>query len=867
MRYVPQERRTYFGEMWELWGLQIKLKVIIGFYMIATKLDTVYGVELPPTVKALFDQFAVIVSLGFLELSATPLDCAGLAGYDKEVIFWFVLPLCICGVIYLFFQIRPLVMRNHKARGGYARGSRRGPSSKRNDVSAIFQALPYMLKVLFLIYPIVNTVAFQAFPVYTFGCTVTEDGELVDCTQAYLVTDVSVEKSTEKYNLVLAWAIASIAVYPVGLLVMNTVMLYLSRKSIDGTEPHTPLSRAILFLYKDFHPLAYWWEVMEMLRRFVLVGVFGIWPMEPHTIQQLVVATLFCLVYLILQLQVQPYATVVDNFLAQASSGALAIVFFVATTWKAASLLEDEDVIAFLPPSLKNIFKVDSVLVTYVLMAAGVTTISLMVIMMIQQTHADRLRRAKEARNMKARRLKYVKNNHEVELPKISYNEYHIFLSHVWGTGQDNMRIVKSRLLEMIPDTQCFLDVDDLEDISHLEGYIDRSHIILIYCSQGYFQSRNCMREIRSSVMKNKRLMCIMDADKSRGGLADYEIKEQLIAADDQYTKWGFFPEKLKSEGGDRNTETDPPGPRGATLYAKLFAEIPIYWERLGVFQDVSMRLIAERILPETHDDVYMARELATQISTIEIAIPRNECKYHLYISPYNPGAIEFINEVNEAFGAKQGWSDGVSDIKYTTDLGELHEAERMFCYLTAKTWRGGERSAQFANEVRMAMMVGDQSNTSGIPIPVLLAHEMLGAGGQEARYGCDFGTFFGHPDGQTPGDLLKANIYGTIAVALKGGPWRSVSMVLVANAISARITDDDVPGVDPSITDKKAKKDRKSNAISPTKKGMGVEPLIELAPIGPMEVMATPAPASSVATATASASATILTSDEAFSC
>ena len=105
-------------------------------------------------------------------------------------------------------------------------------------------------QVLFLIYPIVNTVAFQAFPVYTFGCTVTEDGELVDCTQAYLVTDVSVEKSTEKYNLVLAWAIASIAVYPVGLLVMNTVMLYLSRKSIDGTEPHTPLSRAILFLYK-----------------------------------------------------------------------------------------------------------------------------------------------------------------------------------------------------------------------------------------------------------------------------------------------------------------------------------------------------------------------------------------------------------------------------------------------------------------------------------------------------------------------------------------------------------------------------------------------------------------------------------------
>ena len=34
------------------------------------------------------------------------------------------------------------------------------------------------------------------------------------------------------------------------------------------------------------------------------------------------------------------------------------------------------------------------------------------------------------------------------------------------------MRIVKQRLLEMMPDLSIFLDVDDLEDISDLEGYI-----------------------------------------------------------------------------------------------------------------------------------------------------------------------------------------------------------------------------------------------------------------------------------------------------------------------------------------------------------------------------------------------------------
>jgi hypothetical protein len=42
------------------------------------------------------------------------------------------------------------------------------------------------------------------------------------------------------------------------------------------------------------------------------------------------------------------------------------------------------------------------------------------------------------------------------------------------------MRIVKQRLLEMIPDVQVFLDVDDLEEIGDLEGYIERSLSVLV---------------------------------------------------------------------------------------------------------------------------------------------------------------------------------------------------------------------------------------------------------------------------------------------------------------------------------------------------------------------------------------------------
>ena len=43
-------------------------------------------------------------------------------------------------------------------------------------------------------------------------------------------------------------------------------------------------------------------------------------------------------------------------------------------------------------------------------------------------------------------------------MPEVADNEFNVFLSHVWGTGQDQMRVVKQRLVEMLPDIRCFLD-------------------------------------------------------------------------------------------------------------------------------------------------------------------------------------------------------------------------------------------------------------------------------------------------------------------------------------------------------------------------------------------------------------------------
>jgi len=110
-----------------------------------------------------------------------------------------------------------------------------------------------------------------------------------------------------------------------------------------------------------------------------------------------------------------------------------------------------------------------------------------------------------------------------------------------------------------------------------------------------------------------------------------------------------------------------------------------------------------------------------------------------------------------------------------TAEAAKLSECDHMLLYLTSQTWTRGEASAALGRELMKAMDLG---------VNVLLVHEMPGAGGQEARFGCEFSSFFACADGTTPAELLTRGIYSSIAVPLKGGPWREASMKLLGMAL-----------------------------------------------------------------------------------
>ena len=61
----------------------------------------------------------------------------------------------------------------------------------------------------------------------------------------------------------------------------------------------------------------------------------------------------------------------------------------------------------------------------------------------------------------------------------------------------------------------------------------------------------------------------------------------------------------------------------------------PIEWNRLRAFQDVTIRLIAEQMVPRPYRGQTCLRgELS--FATVRMRPPSGGCKYHVYCSPNN---------------------------------------------------------------------------------------------------------------------------------------------------------------------------------------------------------------------------------------
>ena len=280
-----------------------------------------------------------------------------------------------------------------------------------------------------------------------------------------------------------------------------------------------------------------------MARRLMLVGFL---VLMSGSMLQIILGTLFSAGFLLYQVQASPYTSAADDQLAASASFSLIVLFLCDYAFKDAALLDLPDIQQKMSREQKDIYVLNTLVLSFILVGALVGTLLVSLVLFAITYRQERARTRALARSARARRLRYLADDREVELRKLpplaqelertspnyvstgapvaQHGPFHLFLSHNWKHGQEAMRCVTTRLKEMVPECSIFLDVD------YVGGGSDYPHIdlcdhVLCYLTVGWLNNPPCIREVVRAMVMGKPLIALLEPDSSdqHGGRTEAE--------------------------------------------------------------------------------------------------------------------------------------------------------------------------------------------------------------------------------------------------------------------------------------------------------------------------------------------------------
>ena len=313
--------------------LKIKFKILWSCYQILTKVGETYLVTFPSSVeKSLEVLSAVNLELDGLGL---PLACAGLGGFERKLLFMVLAPV---GVLLLTKVVGWCRRdRSHERALREVMRPTRGSVAKVAFKQSSYAFLPMALRVTFFAFPIVSSLAFKA-----FRC---DDLDANDGAEAGVMReDLAVScwaaddgGFTVEYVRIRRLAWVAIVLYPVCMPIGYAWLLFSVRHALWRDEP-TTLSASVSFLTTEYDPAFFFWELVEVLRKLLLVGVMSV--VLPGEVNQLIVGFVIVLCFLVALLVAKPYKRAEDNVIALASNFGLALFFFFSLVLKYQTLTE-----------------------------------------------------------------------------------------------------------------------------------------------------------------------------------------------------------------------------------------------------------------------------------------------------------------------------------------------------------------------------------------------------------------------------------------------------------------------------------------------------------------------------------------------
>ena len=666
------------------YNLQAKMKIVVSFFQVINTLQSVYGVQFDNQLWAWMNVFRLI-SLDIIELAIHG-SCIG--SMRTRLIIGAIWPyfLIIMATSGLFFHKLMAV----------------GMAGIRNDSRKFLYHIMYIaILILYLALPAVSNSIFMARNCESF---ITDDAEQLS--RSYLVADGSIQCDTndkEYVDLVhLSWIL--FACWPFLVPIVFLGFINKIHRTVRSNRI-TALADACRFLWRDYEDHVLFWDVVDMVRKLFLTGfIMFVDPEEGSSRAfRLIIATLVSSVYMCILAYARPYKRQNDLNLALVSNVILICLFSLGIVIK---LCDKDDELCNKTIGLS----VDSSNATHIAVALTasmvITTILSFATVTINTKNAPTIRLSTSGYGP----------NLEME----ANIEHHAFFSHVWKSGQGKTHAIVQKLRLYIPGIKLWLDVDDLEDISALESSVANCLMVIIFYSEGYFESKNCRRELYAAVEQNKPILVLHDDN-------------------------GTTVEKIREECETFCIDTDGTLTRTAVL-DRLCAVEHILWLNTKYFSQESLKLVTLQVLKLLP---YYRREntglenglmLAGELGPVSL-----QSQLDILIYNGNIGCREIADEVITMAAA-----DGKSIVPYIREIDDSYVFQSetrtvLFLYIDMQTI--------LCDGVQDILQSALEAN-----VEIIMTHER-----DSTKMACDFSIIMG----QTRSDLVVKGLYDNIAVPL----------------------------------------------------------------------------------------------------
>jgi len=672
-------------------GLQTKFKIMASFFQVVTTFRPVYGVRMHSAFISWFRVFDFF-NFGLANTFGIPSSCIG--SMKERLLIGAGWPFALVLVLLsgIFIYMVAVDMKKVK---------------RKDAISKCLSRSLYGTIVIF--YFTLPSVCQQIFDART--CTSFVSNDLEVSSSSYLIANwnIKCEDGDSDYKDVQQVFWALFVLWPVAVPVSIFVLTLIIRPSVQSNSI-TPLAEACQFLWFDYDQQMMFWEVIDVVRKIILTGlILFIQPEEgSEKVLRLLVATMICIFYGTILSRARPYKRKDDLDLAILSNMLLTCCFLVGIIIHQCKEDEDADGVCMELFGLRDSYSATAIAV----ILTSSMLISFILFVLVQSMN-----------DLTAPIVRLVSTNGAPHLGMPEDCKYHLFVSHIWTSGQDKVHKIVRTLKLYLHEVNIWLDVDVLENLGDLENSVTESAHFVLFYSKGFFNSVNCRREVMKAMEADKPMTIIFEPDD--------ESIDIIVQMKEEFTN--FWPQDLS--------------PNAIEKY--IFGKDPIMWISNGKqFSLESIKLVAGRLLKDlpfykkNSGLLDAGLKIKGEATPVEIWKPLDI----LYCST-NIGASDVANKlVGECKGDVKAREMNLSD----TDLQKDDRQAVMLVYLNSTTFQASD--CLLCESIKRAI---DKE------VKVVLVHE-----NDVNKNGCAFGEIMN----QTPDVLLKKpyNIYAQdIAVGL----------------------------------------------------------------------------------------------------